>query len=53
LHTTENGYGLGLSIAKSIVEKFGGYVGVESENGNGSLFYFTLPVEKNEKGHTK
>jgi signal transduction histidine kinase len=53
LHTTENGYGLGLSIVKSIVEKFGGCVGVESEIGNGSLFYFTLPVEKIEKGLKK
>jgi signal transduction histidine kinase len=51
LHTTENGYGLGLSIVKSIIEKFEGSVGVESEIGNGSLFYFTLPVNEKEKGN--
>jgi two-component system sensor histidine kinase/response regulator len=38
------GHGLGLSIVHSIVEKLGGEVGVESEEGQGSLFYFTLPA---------
>ncbi len=37
------GYGLGLSITRRIVEKLGGEVGVESNLGQGSLFYFTLP----------
>ena len=37
------GHGLGLSIVRRIAEKLGGSVGVESELGNGSLFYFTLP----------
>ncbi len=37
------GYGLGLSIARRIVEKLGGQVGVESEVGRGSVFAFTLP----------
>jgi signal transduction histidine kinase len=36
------GYGLGLSIVRRIVEKLGGQVGVESE-GEGSTFSFTLP----------
>ncbi len=38
------GHGLGLSIVLRIVEKLGGQVGVESEVGKGSLFYFTLPA---------
>ncbi|MBT3206820.1 MAG: response regulator [Bacteroidetes bacterium] len=37
------GYGLGLSIVRRIIEKLGGKVGVESESGNGSMFYFTIP----------
>ena len=40
---SSHGYGLGLSIAKRIVEKLGGEVGVNSANGQGSEFYFTLP----------
>lgn len=39
------GHGLGLSIVFRIVEKLGGEVGVESDPGKGSLFYFTLPME--------
>ena len=38
------GYGLGLSIARRIIEKLGGTVGVEGEVGQGSTFWFTLPV---------
>lgn len=37
------GHGLGLSIARRIVEKLDGQVGVESEVGRGSVFTFTLP----------
>ena len=39
-----NGHGLGLSIARRIVEKLGGQVGLESEIGQGSMFFFTLPT---------
>jgi two-component system phosphate regulon sensor histidine kinase PhoR len=38
------GSGLGLSIAKAIVERHGGAIGAESTLGQGSIFWFTLPV---------
>ena len=42
-HTRAEGHGLGLSIVKRIAARLGGDVGVESETGEGSLFYFALP----------
>lgn len=38
-----SGHGLGLSIARRIVDRLGGEIGVESELGTGCVFYFTLP----------
>jgi signal transduction histidine kinase len=50
LHTNEQeGYGLGLSIVKSIIEKCSGAVGVENNVEKGSLFFFTLPTKMSQK----
>ena len=38
------GHGLGLSIVQRIVTRLGGNVGVNSQPGKGSVFYFTLPA---------
>jgi signal transduction histidine kinase len=47
--TTYRGAGLGLTIARGIVDAHGGRIWAESTVGEGTTFYFTIPVAKPRK----
>ncbi|MGH7504158.1 MAG: sensor histidine kinase, partial [Longimicrobiales bacterium] len=44
LRSDRRGIGLGLAIAKGIIDTHGGRIWVESQEGQGSTFYFTIPA---------
>lgn len=45
------GSGIGLAICRKIVQRHGGQVGVDTEIGKGSTFWFTLPLPASSEGH--
>jgi len=49
----DGGLGLGLAIAKAIIEQHHGQVGVESTPGQGATFWFTLPLAFSEPSWKK
>jgi signal transduction histidine kinase len=49
LASTFSGSGIGLYISSEIIKRHGGEIWVESEEGKGSTFYFTIPPQLNRE----
>jgi two-component system sensor histidine kinase KdpD len=49
--TYSRGSGLGLAICRALIEAHGGHIWVESRDGEGALFHFTLPLRKIEDNY--
>lgn len=47
------GFGIGLSLARSIIEAHGGRMGLESAPGRGSTFFFQLPLSNQKPSNTR
>jgi signal transduction histidine kinase len=45
----KSGFGLGLNICKTIIERHNGIIGVDSKAGQGSVFWFAVPLETRDQ----